>query len=96
MFIPYAVDVPFDHRPVLNWLVCGVLVVIFVVQIAAIVGEVDHGLSAEEAFQKTMGRFILDGWGLSGLFGYMGYTHCSLVCSLSIRGQHKEKIMQKI
>ena len=71
MFIPYAVDVPFDHRPVLNWLISGALVVIFVLHIAALFGQVDRGLSTQEAFQTTMGRFILDGWQLSGLFGYM-------------------------
>ena len=37
MFIPYAVDVPFDNRPVLNWLISVTLVVVFIVQIAAVV-----------------------------------------------------------
>lgn len=78
MFIPYAVDVPFDNRPVLNWLISVTLVVVFIVQIAAVVEEVDHGLSAEKAFQKTMGRFVLDGWRLSGLFGHM-WLHAGIL-----------------
>ncbi|MFA5252027.1 MAG: rhomboid family intramembrane serine protease, partial [Phycisphaerae bacterium] len=34
MFIPYAVDAPFDRQPVANWLVFGVIVLVFVLQVA--------------------------------------------------------------
>ena len=71
MFIPYSVDVPFDHKPVVNWLVCAALVLAFVGQIVAVVGQVNHGVSPEEAAQKTIGPFILDGWRVTGLFGHM-------------------------
>jgi len=71
MFIPYAVDVPFDHRPVVNWLICGALVFAFVAQVAAVHGQIDQGVSPQEAVQKTMGPFVLDGWRATGLFGHM-------------------------
>ncbi|MHC4680526.1 MAG: rhomboid family intramembrane serine protease [Planctomycetota bacterium] len=78
MFIPYAVDVPFDHRPVLNWLISAALVLAFVMQIAAVLGQVDQGLSLQDAAQKTMGQFVLDGWGVSGLFGHM-WLHAGIL-----------------
>jgi membrane associated rhomboid family serine protease len=34
MFIPYAVDAPFDHRPVVNWLVILGIILVFVLQVA--------------------------------------------------------------
>jgi len=34
MFIPYAVDTPFDRRPVANWLVCSGIVLVFILQVA--------------------------------------------------------------
>jgi len=33
MFIPYAVDAPFDHRPVANWLVFLGIILVFVLQV---------------------------------------------------------------
>ncbi len=33
MFIPYEVDAPFDHRPVVNWLVILGIVLVFVLQV---------------------------------------------------------------
>jgi membrane associated rhomboid family serine protease len=33
MFIPYAVDAPFDHRPVVNWLVILGIILVFVLQV---------------------------------------------------------------
>ena len=32
MFIPYAVDAPFDHRPVVNWLVLVGIILVFALQ----------------------------------------------------------------
>jgi membrane associated rhomboid family serine protease len=34
MFIPYGVDAVFDRRPVVNWLVLGVIVLVFLLQVA--------------------------------------------------------------
>lgn len=33
MFIPYAVDASLDHRPVVNWLALGVIVLAFILQV---------------------------------------------------------------
>jgi len=33
VFIPYAVDAPFDHRPVVNWLVLLGIILVFVLQV---------------------------------------------------------------
>ncbi len=60
MFIPYRVDVPFNHRPVMNWLVVTGVIVVFVLQ-----------LQASGATQEALYSFVLDGWGIKGLFGYM-------------------------
>jgi len=67
MFIPYSVDVPFDRKPVMNWLICALVLLAFFAEIAT----VSHGVSAEENSQQTIGRFVLNGWRITGLFGYM-------------------------
>ncbi len=33
MFIPYEVDAPFDHRPVVNWIVLGGIILVFILQV---------------------------------------------------------------
>ena len=71
MFIPYSVDVPFDRRPVMNWLICAVVLLAFFAQISAVFGQIDHGATGEEAVQKAIGRFVLNGWRITGLLGYM-------------------------
>lgn len=61
MLIPYAVDVPFDRRPVINWLLVGSVVAAFALQVAA----------AVEGDETAVEAFVLDGWGLTGLIGHM-------------------------
>jgi len=78
MFIPYSVDVPFNHRPVINWLITVALVLIFVAQILAVFGQLDHGLSPQDAVRNTIERFVLKGWGLTGLFGHM-WRHAGIL-----------------
>ena len=57
MLIPYAVDVPFDNRPVVNWVLVVTIVLAFVLMI----------VSEEEAVEQ----WVLRGWGIKGLFGHM-------------------------
>jgi len=64
MFIPYSVDVPFNHRPVMNWLITAALVLIFAAEITGA--------------RTTIDRFVLDGWGLTGLFGHM-WLHAGII-----------------
>lgn len=61
LLIPYAVDVPFDQKPLVNWLLVISVVVAFGFQYAA----VDQG---NEAAVET---YVLDGWGWQGLIGHM-------------------------
>ncbi|MHC4158525.1 MAG: rhomboid family intramembrane serine protease, partial [Planctomycetota bacterium] len=84
MFIPYKVDVPFDNQPVMNWLVFVGVILAFVLQVAAVVEEVGGEFTAVEQAEEEkgaeggIGRFILDGWKVTGLFGHM-WLHGGLV-----------------
>lgn len=62
--LPYKVDVPFNHRPVMNWLLIGAVIGAFALQIAG-----------DKEYIKT---FVLDGWGIKGLLGHM-WLHGSLL-----------------
>lgn len=53
-FFPYRVDVPHEHRPVMNWAVLAGIVLAFWLQLG------DSSI--------TM-RYWLDGWGIRGLLG---------------------------
>jgi membrane associated rhomboid family serine protease len=69
MFIPYHVDVPFNHRPVMNYLVVLFVIVIFILQIAS---------NSDPTMSQSFKGFILDGWGIKGLFGYM-WLHAGIL-----------------
>jgi membrane associated rhomboid family serine protease len=70
MIIPYRVDVPFNHRPVMNWLVVTGVIFVFFLQLSAI---------SDPVASKKIYSFVLDGWGIRGLFGHMwlhaGFLH---------------------
>jgi membrane associated rhomboid family serine protease len=53
-FLPYRADVPQEHRPIMNWLVLAMAVLVFRLQ------TLDDSI--------TM-RYWLDGWGIRGLLG---------------------------
>jgi len=59
--IPYAVDVPFDRRPFMNWLLVGSIVLVYGMQML-----LDANGEGELIYP-----YILDGWGVRGLFGHM-------------------------
>jgi len=48
MFIPYEVDAPFDHRPVVNWLVVVGMVSVFIIQVV-----ISEKLAAEKPKSDT-------------------------------------------
>lgn len=54
MFIPYHVDAPYDHRPVMHWLILLGVIVGFILVLKV---------------PEQIGRFGLDGWGI-GLVTY--------------------------
>ncbi|MHC4169804.1 MAG: rhomboid family intramembrane serine protease [Planctomycetota bacterium] len=53
-FFPYRVDVPHEHRPVMNWVVLAAAVLVFRLQV------LDNSITT---------RYWLDGWGIRGLLG---------------------------
>lgn len=61
--IPYAVDVPFDRRPVANWLLVISVVAVFVLQFATYTGG--------ELEDAPFAPYVLDGWQWRGLIGHM-------------------------
>lgn len=52
--LPYRVDVPHEHRPIMNWVVLATAILVFWSQ------KMDSSI--------TM-RYCLDGWGIRGLLG---------------------------
>ncbi len=54
LFLPYRVDVPHEHRPIMNWLAVTAVMFVFWLQLS------DSSI--------TM-RYWLDGWGIRGLLG---------------------------
>ncbi len=66
LIIPYEVDVPFDRRPIANWLLIASIVLVSALQLAAA-----FGAAGGEATTGTIEEFVLDGFDLRGLFGHM-------------------------
>ncbi len=61
LIIPYEVDVPFDRRPVANWLLIASILLVFGLQFAA----------ALDGTGGAMQEYVLNGFTLKGLFGHM-------------------------
>lgn len=75
MFIPYRVDVPFDRRPVMNWIISAAVVVVFVSYIVAIAQQLEADTFGDAP--RPMIQYVLTGWSIKGLFGYM-WLHAGL------------------
>ena len=75
MFLPYRVDVPFNHRPVVNWVVVIAVILVFVLQMVEIAKYASEGMEAGDYADylenTTTRQFVLKGWGIKGLFGHM-------------------------
>jgi len=61
MFIPIGVDVPFERRPFVNWLVVFACVIVFCLMIAA----------AVQGESELIKDYVLEGYSFKGLFGHM-------------------------
>ena len=65
LLLPYRVDVPFNHKPIINWLLIISVVVVFFFEI----------VSPDE----VIGKYVMDGWNLKRLVGHMwlhaGFWH---------------------
>ena len=79
--IPYQVDVPYDRRPVTNWLIVAAIVVVFILQIQLPTHRREkpppRGQDAEqihrggEVRQNPFKPYIQYGWRIKGLLGHM-------------------------
>ena len=72
MFIPYRVDVPFNYRPVMNWLVVALVIFIFAIQMVEIIQVQNRQMSVVEFKENSITtQYLLDGLSIKGLFGHM-------------------------
>ncbi|MHC4434903.1 MAG: rhomboid family intramembrane serine protease, partial [Planctomycetota bacterium] len=72
VFLPYRVDVPFAHRPVMNWLFLMMIILVFCLQVAEIVKYSNLPGGAEQYIENSITmQYTLDGWGIKGLLGSM-------------------------
>jgi len=72
VFIPYRVDVPFDHTPVVNRLLVLVVILIFALLVVEINQFLYQGGTLNEYMEKgILSQLVLRGWGIKGIFGYM-------------------------
>lgn len=87
ILIPYKVDIPYDKRPVMNWLVVSVIIIVFILQFQTARSQAERirqqqraGQEVEETeFQDPFEPFVLYGWTTAGLLGHMwlhgGFMH---------------------
>lgn len=79
ILIPYKVDIPWDYRPVMNWLVVAVITVVFILQIQTVRNQREQVRQQIRTGQKVEQRdlnnpfepYILYGWTIKGLLGHM-------------------------
>jgi membrane associated rhomboid family serine protease len=72
VFIPYRVDVPFNYRPVMNWIVVALVIFIFSIQRAEINQVKNRQISLNEYKENSITmQYLLKGWSIKGLFGHM-------------------------
>ena len=74
MFIlfPYRVDVPFNYRPVMNWIVVALVIFIFAIQIVEASQVRNRQMSLVEYKENSItSQYLLDGLSIKGLFGHM-------------------------
>jgi len=72
VFIPYRVDVPFNYRPVMNWIVVALVIFVFTIQKAESNQVKTHQMTRKEYVEKSLTmQYLLKGWSIKGLFGHM-------------------------
>ncbi len=79
MIIPWRVDVPQDRWPFANWLIIAGMIAVFALQVADYRAYTEQGrrnppVEEVEKPEKPQGGtfdYVLDGWNIKGLFGYM-------------------------
>ena len=82
MFIPYRVDVPFNHRPVANWLAVALVLLVFALQMAEFADyggwNMSYSQHADYLEKAASQQFVLHGLEIKGLFGHM-WLHAGLL-----------------
>ncbi len=68
MIVPYRVDVPFNHTPVLNYLLIASIILAFFMQFSAIIENADPETGR---WPESVERFVLQGFKPAGLLGHM-------------------------
>ena len=74
MFIlfPYRVDVPFNYRPVVNWIVAALIILVFSLQIVEANKVRTREMSLVEYKENSITtQYLLERWSIKGLFGHM-------------------------
>ena len=76
---PYRVDVPFNYRPAVNWIVVALVVLIFFVQITEISSAVENQTSEEEFVENSITmQYMLKDLSIKGLIGHM-WLHAGIL-----------------
>ena len=69
ILLPYRVDVPFNYRPVMNWIVVAMVIFFFSIQIAELNQVINRRMSLVEYKENSItSQYMLDGWSIKGLF----------------------------
>jgi membrane associated rhomboid family serine protease len=72
ILFPYRVDVPFNYRPVVNWLVVVAVILIFAFQVVEFGQYAGRRAGAEEYIENSITvQHVLNGWDIKGLLGHM-------------------------
>ena len=72
ILLPYRVDVPFNYRPVMNWIVVALVIFIFAIQIVEASQVRNRQMSLVEYKENSItSQYLLDGLSIKGLFGHM-------------------------
>lgn len=84
LLIPYRVDVPFDRRPFVNWILIGSVVFVSMLQIYWVFQRplIPEDITESQEIVAVFGPlspYVLDGWTARGLLGHMwlhgGFFH---------------------
>ena len=72
ILLPYRVDVPFNYRPVMNWIVVALVILIFSIQMTEFNQVNNRQMSVVEFKENSITtQYLLDGLSIKGLFGHM-------------------------
>jgi hypothetical protein len=65
VFIPYRVDVPFDHPPVVNRVMVVIVILVFALQVVELSQFIAQGGTGKEYMEKgVLAQLALRGWGI--------------------------------